>query len=133
MKYPDRVFHLAIPCADLAKAREFYVNGLGCRFARTMDDRISLDFFGGQVVCHLCPEKIDPDPEMYPRHFGITFQHRSEFDRVLNRAKTAGLEFFEEPFTRFDGKPEQHLAFFLKDPSNNLVEFKYYQDSESMY
>lgn len=98
-----------------------------------MDDRVSLDFFGGQVVCHLCPEEIDSDPEMYPRHFGITFQHRTEFDQVLNRAKAAKLEFFKEPFIRFEGKPEQHLAFFLKDPSNNLVEFKYYQNAGMMY
>jgi extradiol dioxygenase family protein len=133
MKRPDRIFHLAIPCANLADARNFYVNGLGCRGARTMDDRITLDFFGGQLVCHLYPEKIDTDPAMYPRHFGITFQHRVEFDRVLNQAKAADLTFFEEPFIRFEGKQDQHLAFFLKDPSNNLVEFKCYQDPEMMY
>jgi len=133
MKQPDRVFHLAIPCADLDDAREFYVNGLGCRFARAKEDRITLDFFGGQVVCHLYPEAIDPDPEIYPRHFGMTFQHRAEFDQTLERARSADLEFFEEPFIRFEGRPDEHLAFFLKDPSNNLVEFKYYRDPELMY
>ena len=46
-----RVSRIAIPCDDLDTAREFYVNGVGCRFARAMEDRITLDFFSAQVVC----------------------------------------------------------------------------------
>jgi hypothetical protein len=36
-------------------------------------------------------------------------------------------------FTRFDDMPERHLTFFLKDPSNNILEFKFYPNSEMMY
>jgi extradiol dioxygenase family protein len=129
----ERVFHLAIPCDDLDTAREFYVNGLGCRFARAKEDRITLDFFGAQVVCHLCPDDIDTDPEMYPRHFGMTFQNRVDFDRMLEQARAAGLNFFRQPFKRFEGCDDEHVAFFLRDPANNLVEFKYYQNPELMY
>ena len=70
---------------------------------------------------------------MYPRHFGTTFRQRAEYDQVLARAESANLEFFKKPFVRFEGRPQEHLAFFLKDPSNNLVEFKYYRDEEMMY
>lgn len=109
------------------------MNGLGCRFARAKEDRITLDFFGAQVVCHLCPDDIDTDPEMYPRHFGMTFQNRVDFDRMLEQAKAAGLNFFRQPFKRFEGCDDEHVAFFLRDPANNLVEFKYYQNPELMY
>jgi len=115
------------------QAREFYVERLGCRPARQYEDRITLDFFGDQVVCHQSPDKVDETPEMYPRHFGVTFRDRAEFDALLERAQSAGLEFFQEPFTRFAGKREVHSAFFLLDPSNNVLEFKHYADPAMMY
>nr|MBI3612740.1 VOC family protein [Nitrospirota bacterium] len=127
------VFHLAIPCRDLDEAEEFYVKKVGARLARRYDDRITLDFFGDQIVCHLAPDKIDPSPQMYPRHFGITFREKAEFDRFLNAVKARGLEFFKEPFVRFAGMKEVHVTFFLKDPSNNLLEFKHYADPAMMY
>ena len=46
-------FHLAIPAYDLDEAEDFYVRQLGCKLARRYPDRITLDFFGDQLVCHL--------------------------------------------------------------------------------
>ncbi len=129
----ESIFHLAIPCRDLDEAEEFYVDQLGCRLARRYDDRITLEFFGDQVVCHLSPDSIDPEPRMYPRHFGRTFRDRAEFDGILQRTRELGLRFFREPFLRFEGMREEHETFFLCDPSNNLLEFKFYNDPEMMY
>lgn len=133
MRNQDNVFHLAIPCSDLDDTFEFYVMKLGCKLARHYDDRITLDFFGDQVVCHLNPEKTDKIPEMYPRHFGITFKEKKEFDNLYNLAMTREIDFFEQLFVRFEGRSEEHWSFFLKDPSNNLLEFKYYLDPRMMY
>ncbi len=47
------VFHLAIAAYDLDDAQEFYVGSLGCKLARRYADRITIDFFGDQLVCHL--------------------------------------------------------------------------------
>jgi hypothetical protein len=127
------VFHLAIPSRDLDESETFYIGGLGCRLARRYDDRITIDFFGDQVVCHLAPDDIDSEPRMYPRHFGVTFRLRGDFELVLQRAIDQGLEFFREPFDRFAGRPEKHSTFFLRDPSNNLVEFKHYDDPQFRY
>jgi extradiol dioxygenase family protein len=132
MRDTNNVFHLAIPCADLDAAQAFYVAGLGCKLARRYDDRITLDFFGDQVVCHRS-EKYDRDPQMYPRHFGVTFKERCEFEDVLRLARQRHLPFFQEPMTRFEGLVEEHLTFMLMDPSNNLLEFKYYRDPRMMY
>ena len=133
MRDPNNVFHLAIPTHDLDAAQAFYVDGMGCRLGRRYDDRITLDFFGDQVVCHLNPEAIDPEPRMYPRHFGVTFRHREDFDALLQRARDRQLTFFAEPFTRFPEQRASHRTFFLQDPSNNLLEFKHYDDPEMMY
>lgn len=129
----EHIFHLAIPCRDLDEAARFYGEGLGCRIARRYDDRITVDFFGDQVVCHLDPERIDQELRMYPRHFGVTFRDRESYDRVLRMAEERQLRFFAKPSTRFAGKREAHGMFFLVDPSNNLLEFKCYDDPAMMY
>ncbi|GAA1297551.1 VOC family protein [Pseudonocardia xinjiangensis] len=132
MRTSEDVFHLAIPAADLDAAQEFYVGALGCKLARRYADRITLDFFGDQVVCHLS-DVADDAPELYPRHFGVTFRHREDWERLLRLARTRGLTFFAEPFHRFAGRAEEHETFVLADPSNNLLEFKYYDDPRMMY
>jgi extradiol dioxygenase family protein len=132
MRDHEDVFHLAIPAADLDATQEFYVGGLGCKLARRYADRITLDFFGDQVVCHLS-DHVDEAPELYPRHFGVTFRRREDWERLLRLARTRGLSFFAEPFHRFAGRAEEHESFVLADPSNNLLEFKYYDDPRMMY
>ena len=132
MRSENDVFHLAIPAADLDAAQEFYVTGLGCKLARRYADRITLDFFGDQVVCHLS-ESVEQAPELYPRHFGVTFRHREDWERLLKLARARGLSFFAEPFHRFADRVEEHETFVLADPSNNLLEFKYYDDPRMMY
>lgn len=133
MRDPNNVFHLAIPCRDLDAAFDFYVTKLGCKLARRYNDRITLDFFGDQVVCHLSERMIDPEPQAYPRHFGITFKEQRDFDALLHLARQRQLPFFAEPAKRFEGLIEEHLTFMLIDPSSNILEFKYYLDSRMMY
>jgi extradiol dioxygenase family protein len=133
MRDAQNVFHLAIPCRDLDETHRFYIEGLGCRQGRRYEDRLTIDFFGDQLVCHLAPHEIDTEPRMYPRHFGVTFRSRGDLEAVLDRARRAGLPFFREPFVRFDGRRERHVTFFLCDPSNNLIEFKHYDDPEMAY
>ena len=133
MRDTDNAFHLAIPAADLDAMQAFYVDGLGCHLARRYDDRITLDFFGDQVVCHLT-DRYDRDvDDLYPRHFGVTFKRRQEFDDVLFLAEHRGLPFYAKVSTRFEGRVEEHLTFVLADPSNNLIEFKHYRDPRMMY
>lgn len=132
MRDTRNAFHLAIPCQDLEQAYTFYVTKLGCKLARRYEDRITLDFFGDQVVCHLS-EDIVIEANMYPRHFGVTFYDRHEFDLLLRLVRTREIPFFQEPKIRFAGLAEEHWTFLLLDPSNNVLEFKYYEDPRMMY
>ena len=133
MRNSKDVFHLAIPCKDIKETVEFYETIMGCQLSRQYDDRATFNFFGDQLVCHLSPDKIDTDPEPYPRHFGITFHDGSDFDSFVSRLKENNVQLLNEIFTRFEGMPENHQAFFLKDPSNNILEFKYYPNKEMMH
>lgn len=126
-------FHLAIPTRDLDEAQEFYVGGLGCHLARRYNDRLTLDFFGDQVVCHLS-EVWDRGPlQLYPRHFGITFCEKEDFDRLLFLIETRNLQVFAPCQPRFEDTAEEHLTVVVVDPSGNLVEFKHYRDPRMMH
>jgi extradiol dioxygenase family protein len=130
----DHLFHLAIPVGDLDRARHFYVTQLGCKLARTYADRITLDFFGDQVVCHLTePAARRSPPSLYPRHFGITFRKRKDFDLLYDLAQLRKIRFFRDVTTRFDGTAEVHRTFVLQDPFDNLLEFKHYRDPRMAY
>jgi extradiol dioxygenase family protein len=133
MKELTKIFHLAIPCRDVGEAIVYYQDKLGCRLARKYPNRATFDFFGTQLVCHLHPSKIDRSPEEYPRHFGSTLLNREEFDKILEHSRREKLPFFTEPHKRCDGLPEEHLSFMLIDPSNNLIEFKHYNDAKYVY
>jgi len=131
---PRDACHIAIPARDLAEAQAFYVDGLGCKLARSYPDRLSIDFFGDQLVCHHFEEGvIDPDPPFYPRHFGVTFHDRAPFDALLHLAEVRALAFYRPCTIRFEGLVEEHLTFVLRDPSSNLLEFKHYRDPRMMY
>ena len=56
-------FHLAFPVDDLAAARRFYGDLLGCREGRSSDRWIDFDFFGHQIVAHLVEGLRQAQPE----------------------------------------------------------------------
>ena len=134
MRTNDDVFHLAVPVHDLDAAQDFYVSLLGCKLARRYPDRITLDFFGDQVVCHLTEGAPPETPaSLYPRHFGVTFRHAADFDALHACAVTRKIPFYSDVSTRFEAMVEEHRTFVLVDPSGNLLEFKHYRDPRMMY
>ena len=134
MRTTNDVFHLAIPVHDLDAAAHFYNELLGCKLARRYADRITVDFFGDQLVCHLTEGLPPEQPEsLYPRHFGVTFREKTDFDALHALAVTRKIPFFADVSTRFGGMVEEHSTFVLLDPSGNLLEFKHYGDPRMMY
>ncbi|MHB1740647.1 MAG: VOC family protein [Actinomycetes bacterium] len=119
--------HIAIPTRDLDESVRFYLGGLGARLARRYPDRVTFDFFGDQLVCHLS-EDTPAEPVPYPRHFGVTFAEQVDFDRLLRLVEHRRLPVLSGPSRRFEGTAEAHRTIFLVDPSNNVVEFKSYDD-----
>jgi uncharacterized protein len=134
MRTTHDVFHLAIPVYDLDAAQHFYVGLLGCKLARRYPDRITLDFFGDQLVCHLTEGAPPGRPaSLYPRHFGVTFRAGTDFDALHACAVTRKIPFYQEVSTRFEALVEEHRTFVLLDPAGNLLEFKHYRDPRMMY
>ena len=133
------VAHIAIPTHDKQLAKNFYIEGLGSKLAREYDDRITLNFFDHQLVCHLSPEleptdsKVNPFANVYPRHFGMTLLREEDLHEVHERLQSLGWKHLQPIMTRFGDLPERHLTFFAADPTHNIVEFKWYEDSIFAY
>ena len=137
MRESRDVFHLAVPVYDLDETVAFYVTKLGCKLARRYDDRVTLDFFGDQLVSISRPLRVPCTPvhelEMYPRHFGVTFRDEADFNALYELCRQRDVPFFSDVAERFQGMVEVHKTFVVADPSSNLLEFKHYADSRMMY
>ncbi len=123
-------FHIAFPVRDVAATVAYYRDQLGRDIGLIEKNSCIIDFWGHQAVAHASPADTPQKVTMYPRHFGVVFADEREFEAHLDRAVQKGLDFFEPHFRRFPGTPREHRTFFLTDPSNNLLEFKWYKNSE---
>jgi extradiol dioxygenase family protein len=127
-------FHVAFPVHDLALARRFYGELLGCPEGRSAPDWVDFDFHGHQIVAHLAPAETGAaqrnlvDGDAVPvRHFGVVLT-MSEWEAAAARLKAKGVEFVIEPHIRFKGEPGEQATMFFLDPSGNALEIKAFAD-----
>ena len=133
------LFHLAFPVDDLAKARAFYGELLGCAEGRSSDDWVDFDFYGHQIVAHLAPGEVGHratsavDGDDVPvRHFGAILS-MSEWEALAEKLKKAGTRFIIEPHVRFKGEVGEQATMFFLDPSGNALEFKAFADRGQVF
>src|SRR5438067_8752648 len=104
-------FHLAFPVHDLALARKFYGELLGCPEGRSADDWVDFDFFGHQIVAHLVrgsgsgasSNPVDGHDVPVP-HFGAVLDMEA-WSELAARLEAAGVDFAIPPTVRFRGQP----------------------------
>ncbi len=131
-------FHLAFPVRDLAEARAFYGELLGCPEGRSAADWVDFDFHGHQIVAHLAPDEVSArtnlvDGEAVPvRHFGLILAP-DDWRALAARLRAAGAEFLIEPQTRFAGEAGEQSTLFIHDPSGNALEFKAFADDAQVF
>jgi extradiol dioxygenase family protein len=141
-RYPvvmPRPFHLAFPVHDLAAARAFYGDTLGCTEGRSADTWIDFDLFGHQIVAHLDPaaravavaNPVDGHDVPVP-HFGVVLT-MPEWQALADRLGTAGTRFGIAPHIRFVGQPGEQATMFFYDPSGNALEFKAFADDAMLF
>jgi extradiol dioxygenase family protein len=135
-----RPFHLAIPVSDLAQARLFYGEKLGCSEGCSTLHWIDFNFFGHQLVCHLDEDgqagdplrnAVDGDAVPVP-HFGVILT-TGDWKSLRDRLITGATEFVIKPRIRFQGKPGEQATMFFTDPSGNALEFKAFDDDSRIF
>ena len=97
----DVLFHLAFPIYDIAAAKRFYVDGLGCTLGRESNHAVTFGLAGHQLVAHLTTERLPRQQGIYPHHFGLTFLSKDSWQRFLEQAQAKQLPFYQQP--RDDG------------------------------
>lgn len=129
-------FHLAIPVHDLAAAREFYGELLGCPEGRSADTWVDFNLMGHQLVCHVVaggPSPVHTNPvdgdDVPVPHFGVVLS-MTDWKHLAGRLTGAGMDFVIEPHVRFEGRPGEQATMFFLDPSGNALEFKAFQNIE---
>lgn len=132
-------FHLAFPVHDLASARAFYGELLGCPEGRSSPDWIDFNFYGHQIVAHLSPDETGHrntskvDGENVPvRHFGVVLS-MAQWQELADKLRAAGTKFIIEPQIRFKGQVGEQATMFFLDPSGNALEFKAFADMSSLF
>ena len=116
-------FHLAIPVDDLARARAFYSDLLGCPEGRSSDSWVDFNFYGHQLVCHLgkpdaaTSETTNPvDGHQVPvPHFGLVLEMK-EWQRLADRLRQRQVRFVIEPYVRFKGLPGEQATLEAEAP-----------------
>ena len=132
-------FHLAFPVDDLAAARAFYGELLGCEEGRSSKRWIDFDLRGHQIVAHLAPDAVrarasnavDGDDVPVP-HFGLVLE-MDEWRDLAERLEAAGTRFVIAPTIRFEGEPGEQATMFLLDPAGNALEFKAMADPANLF
>ncbi|NYT62688.1 VOC family protein [Alcaligenaceae bacterium] len=132
-------FHLAFPVRDLAEARAFYGDLLGCPEGRSSNEWVDFNFFGHQIVTHLSPgecgstqtNNVD-DHNVPVRHFGAVLD-MPVWEALAKKLQDAGTQFVIEPYIRFKGEVGEQATMFFLDPSGNALEFKAFKNIESLF
>ena len=135
-----RPFHLAFPVHDLAEARAFWCDLMGCNEGRSSDTWVDFDFQGHQIVAHLVPDMsrgpiganpVDGHGVPVP-HFGLVMD-MANWHALAARLKAAGVEFGIEPYVRFAGLVGEQATMFFRDPSGNAIEMKAFANADQIF
>ena len=128
---------------DIAEARAFYKDILGCSEGRSDEAWVDFNLFGHQFVCHLNPalgrngslashyNVVDGHGVPVP-HCGVVLRPE-QWSALAERLKRMGVRFVIEPGTRFSGQAGEQSTMFFLDPSGNALEFKAFRDLSRLF
>lgn len=131
-------FHIAVQVRDIAEARHFYTEVLGCAEGRSDPKWVDFNLYGHQFVCHLNPQlgkqgrlashynPVDGQSVPVP-HCGVVLEMKL-WNALAQRLKEHRVEFVVEPCIRFKGAVGEQATMFFLDPSGNALEFKSFHD-----
>ena len=135
-------FHIAFPVRDIAEARRFYGETLGCPEGRSAPDWVDFDLYGHQIVAHFKPGMGEAADEAHHNpvdghdvpvpHFGVVLD-MEQFEDLATRLGAAGVKFVIEPYVRFKGEVGEQATMFFLDPSGNALEFKAFREHSLLF
>lgn len=131
-------FHLALPCRNLEETKEFYRDTIKAGLGRSTEKWLDVDLFGNQLTFTQAGDftfdfkhyKLD-DYVLPSFHFGVIVP-MDIWGELYSRLFQMDLEVTTEA-TFMEGKPGEHLSFFVQDPNGYLLEFKSFKDPKTVF
>ncbi len=133
------VFHLAITVHDIEKAKKFYKNTLGLEIGRETSKWFDVNFYNHQLTIQLDLKKVTPQNSkrlhelaVPPHHFGIILSENA-WDSMKRYLTEKKVEILKLSSTFFEGSNYEQYSMFIKDPSENIIEFKSFKDRSHIF
>lgn len=131
-------FHLALPCKDIEKIRDFYVFVLGAKQGRSTDIWLDINLYGNQLTFtqtgnfNFDFKNYRLNGNLLPSfHFGVIIDGDT-WGKLYSRLIEKDLEITTEA-TFLENKTGEHLSFFVKDPNGYSVEFKQFKNADEVF
>ncbi|WP_282081500.1 VOC family protein [Aquimarina algiphila] len=131
-------FHLALPCEDLEKTKDFYIYKPGAKLGRFTDGWIDINLYGNQITFtkvggfNFDFKNYRLGDHILPSfHFGVIIDI-DIWGKLYSRLFSMDLDVTTE-VTFFENKVGEHLSFFVKDPNGYMVEFKSFKDHGEIF
>ena len=134
-------FHIAFPVDNIAAARKFYGEVLGCAEGRSSQHWVDFNLYGHQIVAHYQPNpsefsdthsnSVDGHDVPVP-HFGVVLNW-DQWQQLADRLKSLNVKFLIEPYVRFAGQVGEQATMFFLDPAGNALEFKAFKDLSQLF
>ena len=134
-------FHIAVQVRDIAEARRFYKDVLGCAEGRSDPHWVDFNLYGHQFVCHLNPNlgktgtlashfnPVDGHGVPVP-HCGVVLRP-AQWNALAEQLRRHRVDFVIEPHTRFKGQAGEQSTMFFLDPTGNALEFKAFENIDA--
>lgn len=131
-------FHLALPCGDIEKTKDFYVYILGAKQGRSTDTWMDINLYGNQLTFtetgsfNFDFKNYRLNGQLLPSfHFGVIVDTET-WGKIYSRLTQKDLEVTTEA-TFLESKTGEHLSFFVKDPDGYSIEFKSFKYAEEIF
>ncbi len=131
-------FHLSLPCEDIVKTKDFYIDVLGAKLGRSTNSWFDVDLYGNQITFTKSGafdfkyKDYRLGNEVIPSfHFGVIID-LDFWSKLYTNLFQKDLEITTEALY-FEKKIGEYLSFFVNDPNGYKVEFKSFKDSDEIF
>jgi len=138
MSMIKKPFHMSLPCSDIGKTKNFYVNVIGAGLGRNSSKWMDIDLFGNQITFagsgdfEFSFKSYKFEETVVPSfHFGAIVD-RTIWDQLYNRLKGSHYELTAEA-TFLRSQTGKHTSFFVKDPNGHRVELKCFKGQKEIF
>ena len=122
----NRLDHLVLTVADIAKTVDFYTRVLGMEHVRFGDDREALWFGTSKINLHQAGHEFEPKARVAaPGTADLCLIVDQPVDEVVAELALAGVPIEDGPVDR-TGAMGAITSVYLRDPDGNLLELSNY-------